>query len=410
MGNNKFWYQCIDCGKEYSSESIIYLCPVCSKQNTNIEPPKGVLKAVYNYKYIKEKNLVTKDNWLISNWIDLLPIQNTKSFGVLKVGNTPLYNFKGIEGSNSLFFKDESYNPTYSFKDRASIMVSAFAKERNINQIITASTGNAGSSLAGICASQDQEAIVLLPKTAPKAKLIQSAMYGAKLIPINGTYDDCLRLSKQITEELNIYNRNTAYNPITIEGKKTISFELFNDFKGNLPEYIFVAVGDGCIISGLYKGFEDLLTLNLIDKIPTIVAVQAKGSASIVNNLNNDKFEFVNSITIADSIQVDVPQNFNMTRAYMLKYKGIGVTISDNEILEASKNLSCKTGLFTEPASAAAFGGFIELKKQGVIKNKSSCLVLLTGSGLKDSISYNKLIKISNHIDIDISSIKKLLH
>lgn len=409
MNNRKFWYQCIDCGKEYSSKSIIYLCTDCSKNNTDDKPPKGILKVVYDYKTIKENNSITKDNHLINKWIDLLPIKNIESFGILKIGATPLYKFKDLFKSKMIYFKDESFNPTYSFKDRASIMVSAFAKERNINKIITASTGNAGSSLAGICASQGQEAIVLLPKTAPKAKLIQSAMYGAKLIPVNGTYDDCLRLSKQISSELGIYNRNTAYNPITIEGKKTISYELFNDFKGKLPDFIFVAVGDGCIISGLYKGFEDLLKVNLINKIPTIVAVQAEGSAGIVNNLDTDEFKVSESATIADSIQVDVPQNFYMTKIFLTNYKGIGITVNDNEILEASSRLSQNTGLFTEPASAAAFAGFIKLNNNGAINSNSNCLILLTGSGLKDSMSYNNSIKISNPVDVDISTIKKLL-
>jgi len=411
MSQNKFWYQCVDCGIEYDAKSIIYLCIECSKHNSANNPPKGVLKVHYDYNNLKGIDLITEYKAHNNNLLPLLPIYNIQSLGTLQVGNTPLYQFNKLSGSTSinLFFKDESHNPTYSLKDRASSMVSAFAKEHNINQIITASTGNAGSSLAGICASQNQEAIVLLPKSAPKAKLIQSAMYGAKLIPVNGTYDDCLTLSKQISDELGIYNRNTAYNPITIEGKKTISFELYSNFKGKLPDYIFVPVGDGCIISGLYKGFEDLLKLKLIEKIPTIVAVQAKGSAGIINNLETESFTLVASKTVADSIQVDVPQNFYMTRNFISQYKGATITVSDMEILEASSILSRNTGLFTEPASAAAFAGFINLQKQSIIDSKVTCLILLTGSGLKDSSSYSQQIKTNYSVEVDISEIKKLL-
>ena len=154
-------------------------------------------------------------------------------------------------------------------------------------------------------------------------------MYGAQIIPVKGNYDDAFDLSIKATEEFGWYNRNTAFNPLTIEGKKTVSFELFEQLNFSVPDTIFVPVGDGVIISGLYKGFEDLLKLQVIDRMPTIVAVQANKSDNLVRNIENIHFEIKESTTIADSISVNIPRNFYMAQKYILDYKGAFMTVSD---------------------------------------------------------------------------------
>ncbi|MBM3437451.1 MAG: pyridoxal-phosphate dependent enzyme, partial [Bacteroidetes bacterium] len=273
--NDKFIYRCINCGSEYSAGKIMYLCPSCSNP-VNQLPPKGVLKVVYNYAAISGR--FRDFNRLAgSGFLDVLPIASLKSLPPLRIGNTPLYKISNLDDRNlpfSLFLKDDSQNPTFSFKDRASALVSAFAKEKRLDTIVAASTGNAGSSIAGICASQGQKAVVIVPASAPAAKLTQIVMYGAKVIPVAGIYDDAFDLSIKATEEFGWYNRNTAFNPLTIEGKKTVAFELFLQLNGMLPDRIFVPAGDGVILAGVYKGFEDLLNLKLIDRIPVLVAVQ----------------------------------------------------------------------------------------------------------------------------------------
>ncbi|MBI9066230.1 MAG: pyridoxal-phosphate dependent enzyme, partial [Salinivirgaceae bacterium] len=268
--------------------------------------------------------------------------------------------------------------------------------------------GNAGSSLAGICASQGQKAIVFVPANAPAAKLTQILMYGAKLVPVDGTYDDAFDLSIEASREFGWFNRNTAFNPLTIEGKKTVSFEIFEHFNGTIPDYIFVPVGDGVIISGIYKGFEDLLLLNLIDKIPTIVAVQSEGSNNIISNISKPDFTYKSSSTIADSISVDIPRNFYMAKQYINDYKGKVVEVCDNEIMKASVLLSKETGLFAEPAAAAAMAGFLHLKSE-LKNNNLSSLVLLTGSGLKDLAAVSKHIIKPEPINCNLRAVKKLL-
>lgn len=407
----KFIYECVNCGKQYNTSEILYLCHGCNKENNETTPPKGVLRIVYNFYEIIQNNILFRQIKK-NNFLELLPIDKIESLPELKVGNTPLYLFDSIDDQKlpfQLFLKDDSQNPTFSFKDRASAIVSAYAKEKGYNTIVAASTGNAGSSLAGICASQGQKAIIMVPEKAPLAKLTQIMMYGATIVPVKGTYDDSFDLSMKATQEFGWYNRNTAFNPLTIEGKKTVSFELFDQLDETIPDRVFVPVGDGVIISGVYKGFEDLFNLKLIDKIPTIVAVQSEGSDNLSRNLNNDQFEIRPSKTIADSISVDIPRNFYMAKHFIKKYKGEFLTVSDDEILEASAILSRNTGLFAEPAAATAYAGMLSYLNQNKLDNNSKNVVLLTGSGLKDLKAVQSILNIPEAIQPTIDNLKKLI-
>lgn len=407
----KFIYQCIDCGKQYDSTETIYLCPTCSKENNDSNPPKGVLRIVYNFIEILKNNLLFKD-LKRNNFLKLLPIEKIESLPKLKVGNTPFYEFNELDQVKlpfKIFFKDDSQNPTFSFKDRASAVVSAYAKEKGYETIVAASTGNAGSSLAGMCASQNQKAIIMVPESAPLAKLTQIIMYGATIVPVKGTYDDAFDLSIKATEKFGWYNRNTAFNPFTIEGKKTVSFEIFDQLNETLPDRIFVPVGDGVIISGVYKGFEDLLNLKFIDKIPTIVAVQSEGSDNLIRNLNSKNFEIKPSKTIADSISVDIPRNFNLAKQFIQKYNGEYLTVSDDAIINASAVLSRNTGIFAEPAATTAFAGLLSYYQQNKLNKDSKNVVLLTGSGLKDLNSVQKLLNIPIAIEPTIDNLKKII-
>ena len=406
---SKFTYECTDCGRQIPAGEIIYLCPDCSAKQLPDQPPLGVLKVIYDYKALSELSF---SKLMEDQFLQLLPVDQSSSFPNLRVGQTPLYEIHALDGQVSdfqLFLKDDSQNPTFSFKDRASALVSAFAKENGIDTIVAASTGNAGSSLAGICAAQGQQAIIFVPATAPKAKLTQIMMYGATLLPVAGNYDQAFDLSIQATKRFGWYNRNTAYNPLTLEGKKTVSFEIFGQLHEQVPDFIFVPVGDGVIISGVYKGFEDLLQLGIIEKMPVVVAVQAAGSCNLVENIGKEEFRISPSETIADSISVDIPRNFNMAAAYLSKYQGLTVMVSDDNILRASSILAKNTGIFTEPASAAAFAGFLDFKNRFLIPKASTNVVLLTGSGLKDLQAVQPLFEIPLPISPEMNSVEKFL-
>ncbi len=408
--NNKIIYECVNCGKQYPADKVMYLCPVCAEKDKE-NPPKGVLKTLYDYNELI-LNKLTYRSLKEKDFMDLLPLESSFHFPKLKIGNTPLYAVKAWDKKElafSVFLKDDAQNPTFSFKDRASGIVSAFAKENNLKTIIAASTGNAASSIAGICASQGQESVVIVPATTPQAKLTQVIMYGAKVILVGGNYDDAFELSVEATKHFGWYNRNTAFNPLTIEGKKTVSFELFDQFNETLPDRIFVPVGDGVILAGVYKGFEDLMKLGFISNIPVIVAVQADCSDNLISNLDNDSFVSKGSYTVADSIAVDYPRNFYMARDYMKKYNGEGVVVTDQEIIDASKSLSKNTGLFAEPASAAAIAGLFKYKKAGMIPSGTKNVVLLTGSGLKDIAAIKDHITIPDPIEPSITALNNYL-
>lgn len=409
--DQKFKYQCTTCGSEYGPDHIIYLCPECSKNQHPNEPPRGVLKVIYDYQALRERKIdfqQLKQN----GFLDILPIESLASYPNLKIGDTPLYKTEKRSGEKvpfGLYLKDDSQNPTFSFKDRASALVSAFAKERGLNTIVAASTGNAGSSLAGICAAQGQKAIIMVPETAPIAKLTQIMMYGAIIVPVKGSYDQAFDLSIEASEKFGWYNRNTAYNPLTIEGKKTVAFELYEQLEYRIPDRIFVPVGDGVIISGVYKGFEDLLNLGIIAKMPIIVAVQSSGSDNLVRNLTNTVFESRTSVTIADSIAVDYPRNFYMAKQYIEKYNGETLIIPDKAIIDASKLLAKETGIFTEPASAAAYAGFYHYFQQGLLSAGSQNVTLLTGSGLKDLQTIAKILKLPPSVTPELKNVSALV-
>lgn len=407
---SKFTYQCSDCGKQIPTGEIIYLCPDCSAKQLPDQPPLGVLKVIYDYKTLSELSFRELEE---NNFLPLLPFNELKSLPNLKVGKTPLYEIDSLNGQTldfELYLKDDSQNPTFSFKDRASAVVSAFAKENGIDTIVAASTGNAGSSLAGMCAAQGQKAVIFVPSTAPKAKLTQIMMYGATLVPVAGNYDKAFDLSIEATKLFGWYNRNTAFNPFTIEGKKTVSFELYSQLKEQIPDYIFVPVGDGVIISGVFKGFEDLLELGIIEKMPIIIAVQAARSSNLVDNIGKEKFISTPSDTIADSISVDIPRNFHMAAGYITKYHGQTITVSDDDILRASSILAKNTGIFTEPAAAAAFAGFLTYKNRFLIPKASTNVVLLTGSGLKDLNAVQPLFEIPLPVSPDMNSVETFLN
>ena len=392
-------------------EDFMYLCPECSKSNDDHSPPKGVL--ITRYQCIDENSGKTDFNSLQeSKYLPLLPVINQKSFGPLSVGNTPMVELSYPNGSRQNFncyAKVESGNPSFSFKDRASVLVSAYAKEKNIDVIVAASTGNAGSSLAGICASNHQKAIIFVPSNAPLGKLTQIVMYGATIIPVQGNYDQAYELSLSATEKFGLFNRNTAFNPFTIEGKKTVSFEIFAQLGMRVPDKIFVPVGDGVIISGIYKGFEDLLHLGIISKMPTLVAVQSEKSKNLIANLHTEKFIIYPSQTIADSISVDIPRNFYMTRNFLHKYEGKTLLVTDEEILKASAVCSRNSGLFVEPAAATAYAGMLKFVEDQQIASGENVVVLLSGNGLKDLVSVQPLLRIPEAISPNIELTKEIL-
>ena len=353
------------------------LCPECSSTHKSGQPLNGVLE-------------VELSGTLESNDpLDFLPVEG-QYFPAIPVGNTPLWQpekLQKIYGFPELYLKDDGVNPTGSLKDRASFLVAAFARKHGIREVVVASTGNAGSSMAGVGAAAGLKVKLFLPKTAPQAKMIQALQYGADLVLADKNYDQAFSLSLEYSNTRGGMNRNTAYNPMTIEGKKTVTIEIFKQLK-KAPDHVFVSVGDGVIMSGVYKGFRDLLQLGRIDKIPVVHAVQASGSDAICRAMESGDFDgqaespVRAAKTVADSISVDTPSNGHLALKNLKAFGGHCFRVTDEEILSAQKELSSTCGLFSEPAAATAYAGF--LKQKAALDSNETCVVLLTGNGLKD--------------------------
>ena len=374
------YYECSSCGKTYKRDEVRYLCSDCSLDYKPGEPLKGVLLAKFDYDFIGRK--FSKDN----PDVNLFSAVEEKYFPEFKCGDTPYLSFSKLNkltGFENLWIKNDSLNPSGSFKDRASFLVVAEANRINEDTIVAASTGNAASSLAAVCAAADKKAIIFVPESAPKAKLLQMYIYGADVRKVKGTYDDAFRLSLEYTEKNKGLNRNTAYHPLTIEGKKSAGLEIFiqNGFK--VPDAILVPVGDGVIISGIYKAFYDLKEAGITEKLPKLVCVQAESSNAIHNFIQTGVYKnAVNPVTVADSISVSAPSNAFMAVKAVKESNGFSVTVSDDEIMVAQRELAMSAGIFAEPSCSTVLAA---LKKSKETLNKNEQIVLLiTGSGLKD--------------------------
>jgi threonine synthase len=381
-----FSYICSECGRGFAIEPHLMVCPDCGPAQAPDQPLRGVLE-------VEVRGEVPAD-WEIAS---LLPVE-PQFFPSIPVGNTPLWAPRRLRGEldyPGLYIKDDGLNPTCSLKDRASFLVSAFAAKFGIQEIVLASTGNAGSSMAGVGAAAGQEVTLFLPRAAPKAKLIQALPYGARVFRVDGSYDDAYDLSLAYTAKHGGMSRNTAYNPMTIEGKKTVSLEIVRQL-GKVPDFVFVSVGDGCILAGVYKGFRDLLRLDLSDRLPIVYAVQAEGSAALARAVETGTFRREPSGTVADSIAVDVPRNGFHALRQIREHGGRVVRVSDESILAAQARLSRTAGLFTEPAGAAAFAGFLAVHPQ--LPKDSTAVILATGNGLKDTAAAGRSVEIPERV------------
>jgi threonine synthase len=229
--------------------------------------------------------------------------------------------------------------------------------------------------------------VIFVPACAPRAKLAQLAIYGATVLPIDGTYDEAFTLCLAAAREHGLYNRSTAYNPYTIEGKRTVAFEIFEQCGNRAPDAVFVPTGDGAILAGVHKGFTDLAAAGRCATLPRLFAVQAEGSAAIVTAWRTGAAAVTpleRAQTIADSIRVASPANGTWALRALRETGGAGVTVSDAQILSAMLLLGKRAGLFAEPAAAAALAGLLRAQCEELIDPGALIVVLVTGSGWKD--------------------------
>jgi len=405
-------YRCSICKTEYLPGQVTYTCP----------KDGGNLDVALDYENIQGKyqpeDITSRAVASLWRYAPLLPVPEVAGEGTpLHVaGWTPVYKMDRLAeklGLKRLWLKDESRNPTASFKDRASAIVVARSQEIKADVVVTASTGNAGAALAGMSAAVGQRAVIFAPRSAPPAKVAQLLVFGARVILVDGTYDDAFDLTVKAAQEFGWYCRNTGYNPFTAEGKKTAAFEIWEFMQnaiGAAPFTVFVSVGDGNIISGIHKGFKDLLALGWIEQMPRLIGVQAEGSAAVANafHAGTEIITPVSAHTLADSISVDLPRDGVRAVRAARESGGTYITVSDQEILSSIADLG-RVGVFAEPAGATSFAGLVKAAHSGVVKVDEPILVLNTGSGLKDTKAAMQAVTEAPIIEPTLEAVKRLL-
>ena len=420
--------RCTVCGAEYGVDEAAYVCPHHGDD--------GILDVVYDYdligRHFGPQDLANHPERSIWRYLPLLPVEPEQAEDLVRgtvlgsVGWTPLYPAPRLAhrlGLHNLWVKDDGRQPTASFKDRASAIAVVKTRELGYEVVTTASTGNAAAALSGLCAAISQPNVIFVPRSAPQAKIAQLLVYGARVLLVDGTYDDAFELCLKAAPDFGWYNRNTAYNPYMSEGKKTVAYEVCEQLGSpgsgsgdsglEVPDVVLVPVGDGCIIGGVHKGFKDLLALGWIDRMPRILGVQASGSSPLVDawerGLEGLEMQPVDAHSVADSIVAGLPRDRIKALRAVRETQGAFLRVSDQEIVAAIPALAQGCGVFAEPAAAAAYAGLVKAVEQGVVGDKEQVVVLATGSGLKDIATAMKSVGEPTVVAPDLADVRRAL-
>jgi len=415
--------KCTICGSTYDPRELEYVCP---KHGDD-----GIVDVLYDYARVEQRvtpaQLAGDPDRSIWRYLPLLPVDEAAArrlvMGTLlsSVGWTPLLTAPRLArqlGLRTLWIKDDSRQPTASFKDRASAIAVAKTRELGYSMVTTASTGNAAAALSGLCAAVSQPNVIFVPRTAPPAKIAQLLVYGARVLLVDGTSDDAFELCLKAAPEFGWYSRNTGYNPYMSEGKKTVSYEICEQLAvepgfWTAPDVVLVPVGDGCIIGGVHKGFRDLLALGWIDRMPRIIGVQAEGSSPLVDawerGLEGWEMQPVAAHSVADSIVAGLPRDRIKALRAVRESGGAFLRVSDDEIVAAIPALAQGCGVFAEPAASAAYAGLIRAVERGLVHETDRVVVLATGSGLKDVATAVKSVGQATVISPSLEAVHKAL-
>ena len=407
-----FSLRCIECGHQYEEDRNRLVCDNCSHLQESGGPIRGVLEVGIESLPASWPTTSPSGREFLETFLPLTP---GAWLPPLPVGDTPLLEVPELRlvlGLPHLYVKDDTRNPSGSTKDRASWLVVAKAREYAVDTIATASTGNAATALAAVAAASGTRAIVFVPAETPEAKLIQMLSYGAEVLPVQGNYDDAFDLCMQACSEFGWYNRNTAINPFTVEGKKTVALEIALSMVPDVPDVVIVPTGDGVIVAAVAKGFADLATAGLIERAPRLIAVQPDESAAIVHALQ-DGAESVTAVagasSVADSLVVERPRNAILALQRIRESGGGGVVVDDQSILESIPFLARHTGVFAEPAAAASLAGLRGALADGLVSRDERIVLLVTGSGLKDVPAASRAIERLVSIPPDIGAVERRL-
>lgn len=323
---------------------------------------------------------------ILSKYFPFLPVKDYSSFVTLNEGGTPLLRSKVVGPSLGidLYFKQETQNPSGSFKDRGSAVELSVARELGVRAISVASTGNMAASCSCYAAAARIPCFVFVPEGTPASKLSQSIAYGGKIVQVKGSYDDAARLAEQVALELDFYLAGDY--AFRVEGQKTGAFELVDQLFYDPPAMVFIPMGCGTNITGYAKGFNEYLELGFIDKLPRLIGTQATGASSIVNAFEKGEKEItpLRSLnTLASAIAVKKPLDGTKALDALYQSNGRAIAVTDDETLRAQYELSRGEGLYVEASCATTLAALKKLVAlEGPPQGRIVCV--LTGDGLKD--------------------------
>lgn len=379
-------YRCLACDHEIAATDLRYTCDACGGNLEVVYAPATLRAAFPGADAPADLRRYHALCGLRTDYQPALPVRTTPVRAVR--GRVP--GFADVD----VWVKDETGHPSGSFKDRASYAVLAKALEWGMSPLVGASTGNAGASMACLCAAAGVPATIFVPAAAPPAKLAQLFAYGADLRPVQGTYDQAYDASLEVTRTRGWLNRNTGFNPWTREGKKSASFELFEQFDRKVPDWVVVPTGDGNILSGIWKGWRDLKTAGLVQRLPRLLAAQASGSDAIACAWEARRADPslrlaeavrpVETSTLADSISVGLPRDGVAAVRAIEESDGFPLRVDDDAIVDALLAVARGTGVFLEPAAAAGAAALASAIAAGRVGQGERVVLLATGNGLKD--------------------------
>ncbi|MBO8127536.1 MAG: threonine synthase [Firmicutes bacterium] len=404
--------KCVSCGATYPVGKFVYKCPQCN----------GILEIRYDYEAIKKTDFLERmqDYGTIRNIWDfqeLLPVDHARNIVSLEEGNTPILEYADFvqdDSKPSLFIKDESRNPTGSFKDRPLSVAISKVKEDGSQAIITSTHGNAGVAMAAYAAKARLDSYIIVPDDTEVDKVVMMQAFGSKVFQIEGDISDAYNFSLLISDELGLVNLATTFlSPYTTEGDKTIAFEVYKQFQGNPPEWMVFPIGAGPLLVGCYKGFKELMDLGLLNRMPKLVAVQSEKCAPIAKAYEQGLDEVAEWREEGETIAVGIheplrgyPEDGTITLQRIKESGGIALTVSDNEIVQAMFDLARKEAIFPEPTGAVGFAGAMKLYRQNQFKAEDRVLVLISGSGYKESGGYKKYLKDPVKIERSLAAFK----
>lgn len=402
----KISLQCRECKKEYASE-FKYICDECF----------GPLDVKYEFPSISKQTFAGREHtyW---RYFELLPIQNKSNIVSINAGMTPLVRADKLGeklGLKNLYVKNDSVNPTFSFKDRPAGIAVSKAKEFGLSAVGCASTGNLASATAAHAAKGGFPCYVFAPSDIEHAKIAQALAYGSKFIAVDGTYDDANRIAAQIGDSKGIGIVNINMRSYYVEGSKTLAYEVAEQLGWQTPDHLVVPVGSGAMLNAICKGFEELQHVSLLKDVSKmhIHAAQPHGCAPIVDAFKRNDTEVIpveNPNTIAKSLAIGDPGDGRYVLKRLAQYHGFAEESNNSEILDAIILLAKTEGIFTEPAGGVSVAVLKKMVEDGKIDKDETVICYVTGNGLKATETIMEVLQKPQVMQADIAKISAVVN